>query len=142
MNGNCFKESVNSLFIILSLNCPFSPRVTLSPPNQRWIRKLSLACIIHDTDLNSPLFPSLPLLHCSSVTATPPLHFLSLSLSVLPPAVLLLKVNLTHKTVWFLFSLCSLCNFHIPCSSPVYQDLTWCSHLYAGWVFPRLPQRH
>lgn len=33
-------------------------------------------------------------------------------------------------------------NHHIQSSSPVYQDLTLWQHLYAGWVFPRLPQKH
>lgn len=49
-------------------------------------------CMIHNTDLNSPLFP-LPLLYCSSVTAAPPLNFLSLS-----PSLFLSSVQLSFSS--------------------------------------------
>lgn len=117
---SCSLRNYESLFqlIMFSLCCSslilsVYPSITQLPfltqrfslaPNQRWIKMPSPACIIHNTDLNSPLFPLLPLLHCSSVTAAPPLNFLSVSLSLfLSSLQLSFSSKWTHHIRWFCY---------------------------------------
>lgn len=110
----------------LSLQCSFSPTVAFFFSPTRGESKVPApACMIQNTDLNSPLFFSLPpLLHCSCVTATPPLHFLSLSLYVAPPAATSPQYEPNADTVLLPFSCYFVCNPNIPSCLPVYQDAT------------------
>lgn len=144
------------------LSCSHSPAfsflsiyhsIGLSHPVFHSLYKPEIDQNVQPSMYNPQHWPEFPFFSLCFLCSTVPLSLPPHPLIPPPPSSLSLfsrSLQLSFSSKWtqhirwfcYFFPDCFVCNHHIHSSSPVYQDLTLWKHLYAGWVFPRLPQRH